>query len=1740
MRKIIYFIILILMFNTVIACLPNCPEGTEITPEQWDTYTGERTAEMFEMLTERTSERFSQLLPKEQRNFMNAPERVISYPDIANRFYSNPENVGHNQQVDDSYFQQPGNLQENIESSNIYLNLRHSTSGVVYQIIGGISYNNITGLCHQDNPCLESIRIIQGTTRVWYDEEQNRFCFDPTICIEADGTILMNDNELRLPSDSIVDSDIGKIITLEDGTIIELDNNNNIIRLEGRAEGNIENSFGQIIEYINNNKELEINPDEFILSEDAIIKIKDLMIQGEFMILLDNGEVSSIEIRGRGGFTSNDADVQVLDNGHLRVIFDNDGKFKHINADLCNVRYKDKIISGSFNAELENGNFKEIELLSRNSFYKDEINKIDARMQGDNGRIIFSDGLSSEDIVDSNTMVITNDGNFKSLGKWLVDTPDSILLGLMDSTQIIRIVDGVEERLYIESDYNGEVAIVSKKIKIGNLYHPHEFIAGEDRIIYIINKEHDGYNAVPDLTSFQLIAEENKNPRTFVLVDRSLSITTPDNDFYLGFDKSITQRYDSNGNSINIIGPRTVHQYLGTDIKTLSSIAFDRIRNTEQDPRINYEILSRIYRLGPTNLNELDTSKHPIFTPFIEVNEEGLSTEFKTMLEYINSIPGAGLYSARFIADYLVEGFGYLEDDSFTRESLEFTRKEQVERIIQSSMNLLNTTFNSFENNNPIVNPNIRSDDIHALFLGFNTERDPNEVIFGLETYLSLSSINSDVTGNALDRLTHSHNKNNILRSLIYLENLDSDSRNEVSFSPRNVLLMQQLALNLAETGHSADSLAVSEQILDTISRRREEINSIITSGNTFYDENSPLVQELRSLEEFEEIHIENFNPSLRARLLESYKRSLLFNEQTMQDMLEARKGFTDRISEISATTSDEAGEAFFKLMTTGKAIQQILGSVGAKYENFDEGLELASAMTERNMELFNGFDMIDRMQKAGASPEQIFALINNELSQEERERIVYSMAVQTASTVRYQPAQGTREASERGFDDAEQRMADMYYQLAQQYGVGIDEDFIMAYPQDSYIAVDSQGRLITSADPIQNDEIIRLPRDGSSLRVGDATLLSQQDIIDTINMMRVNINSVKSLFNDPEYGDAVQALLGNTIVKSNELYAEQTFKDFSQIDIETQRRSQELALRAFGSERTANVLGYIDQGINPISVSLNALTGAAFGNYPMWGSLSGAKYGTAVTVGGMKIGGGTVGATIGVIENSLVDVITGTLIESFGGDITDPTTSTAVSLATSLSLSGSRAIRSAIFGGSMRSASSATDDIVTGFARNFLGDSGEVGTRVTGRQLLNIKQDMMEALARSGLTPEQMIDPSIMARTLKDAGFYTVDTAALGRIMQSIELDRAVSKVSVAELTANGIIKNQDGTISTAGKKIESLSELHEHVLKQERKLFLESQITRNSEGVYSNHNVKQAFNGKATYKISDVPDINIVGEDAYMGWWKKQVTLETQQYVEAHSNPLLKTYFSLEETTENVKQSLISRGIADSNGVMLDSSGRKIIDSYGNPVTIISARKDSLGKLAVKDPHKVEEKIFKDLIESENLWNSGKKGIFPRGTNVDEARRMVFNARPEIDFALRDIAGTRITVSSIDEQRSIAKLIDDTYSGSVIKTKDFHQKPKGDGYFAIHKVIVIDGAPVEVQIRTPLQTKWADWGHDGIYKGPYKNNDVVKQYSKRVGEVIHRFEQGLCPHPCRLPQIPSEIKGTKYDIWGNVLVVN
>lgn len=131
-----------------------------------------------------------------------------------------------------------------------------------------------------------------------------------------------------------------------------------------------------------------------------------------------------------------------------------------------------------------------------------------------------------------------------------------------------------------------------------------------------------------------------------------------------------------------------------------------------------------------------------------------------------------------------------------------------------------------------------------------------------------------------------------------------------------------------------------------------------------------------------------------------------------------------------------------------------------------------------------------------------------------------------------------------------------------------------------------------------------------------------------------------------------------------------------------------------------------------------------------------------------------------------------------------------------------------------------------------------------------------------------------------------------------------------------------------------------------------------------------------------------------------------------------------------------------------------------------------------------------------------------------------------------LTDIAGIRVICPYMQDVYTVAKLLTSQDDVKLLRTRDYIQHPKPNGYRSLHLIVEIPvflqegriAVPVEVQIRTIAMDFWASLEHDMRYKAQgmvpadlclelQKAGEDIAALDHRMQGIHDRIEAALTP---------------------------
>lgn len=137
-----------------------------------------------------------------------------------------------------------------------------------------------------------------------------------------------------------------------------------------------------------------------------------------------------------------------------------------------------------------------------------------------------------------------------------------------------------------------------------------------------------------------------------------------------------------------------------------------------------------------------------------------------------------------------------------------------------------------------------------------------------------------------------------------------------------------------------------------------------------------------------------------------------------------------------------------------------------------------------------------------------------------------------------------------------------------------------------------------------------------------------------------------------------------------------------------------------------------------------------------------------------------------------------------------------------------------------------------------------------------------------------------------------------------------------------------------------------------------------------------------------------------------------------------------------------------------------------------------------------------------------------------VGKLKRKNLNISLEsINTYISDIAGIRIVCSFKSDIYNLANMIIKQNDIKVIKTKDYIENPKPNGYRSYHMIVEIpifltdkvENVRVEIQIRTIAMDFWASLEHKIHYKFDGKAPSHITEDLKECADIIHSLDDKM-----------------------------
>ena len=185
-----------------------------------------------------------------------------------------------------------------------------------------------------------------------------------------------------------------------------------------------------------------------------------------------------------------------------------------------------------------------------------------------------------------------------------------------------------------------------------------------------------------------------------------------------------------------------------------------------------------------------------------------------------------------------------------------------------------------------------------------------------------------------------------------------------------------------------------------------------------------------------------------------------------------------------------------------------------------------------------------------------------------------------------------------------------------------------------------------------------------------------------------------------------------------------------------------------------------------------------------------------------------------------------------------------------------------------------------------------------------------------------------------------------------------------------------------------------------------------------------------------------------------------------------------------------------------------------------------------------------FKDFIQVQQLYSAAIKEIRTKLEILDDEFKVKYDYNPihQIESRLKsvqsiidklkrkgfeisvksirenlfDVAGIRVICNYVDDIYGIAELLTNQDDITLIRTKDYIECPKENGYRSLHLIVSIpiflaektEHVMAEIQIRTIAMNLWASLEHEMKYKSDDDVSDELKSRLKNNADAIAKID--------------------------------
>lgn len=192
----------------------------------------------------------------------------------------------------------------------------------------------------------------------------------------------------------------------------------------------------------------------------------------------------------------------------------------------------------------------------------------------------------------------------------------------------------------------------------------------------------------------------------------------------------------------------------------------------------------------------------------------------------------------------------------------------------------------------------------------------------------------------------------------------------------------------------------------------------------------------------------------------------------------------------------------------------------------------------------------------------------------------------------------------------------------------------------------------------------------------------------------------------------------------------------------------------------------------------------------------------------------------------------------------------------------------------------------------------------------------------------------------------------------------------------------------------------------------------------------------------------------------------------------------------------------------ILANLAGKKFLNAK-NPSSAASVL--NWVQTRFKNPEDIEsyrssfQDVFnKTLLKFQQIFPGGVSGRIKTKESIIEK----LGRRNKKIEELTDIAGIRVVFLTLDSLYSGLDKIRSKFN--VVEEENYINQPR-KGYRSYHLIIMVDGKPIEIQLKTLRMSDWSEKAHDSFYKN---RSLLVEKYGEKIVDQAENYMSSIADY--------------------------